>query len=228
MSETSEPVEYTLGADDTIEAANPAFWRFASANEATLTERDVLGTSLFRFIADTATAQVYRALHRCVRETGRPLVLPYRCDSPERLRGLEMVISPLADSRLLIRNLTRRIERRPGGRAVRLAHGRAAGGRRPYHPMLRFCSICNRGAVSRDGWMELHDLVSSEFERFAGEPIAAVTQPCSHCIGELVDRADSCLRGCREASGNAVDMHRRLARLSRELEHLRRRASVAG
>ena len=62
-----------------------------------------VGQSVFAYIQDATTAELYRRLFESVRRTGRSAVLPFRCDSPALRRFLEMEIRPSGLSGLQVR-----------------------------------------------------------------------------------------------------------------------------
>jgi hypothetical protein len=88
-------VVYHVDHNDKLVFINDEWSRFARDNEgeAFLPER-VLYKPLFDFITDASTRQLYsRALTRS--REGREMRFPFRCDSPDRRRQLEMHIKPL-------------------------------------------------------------------------------------------------------------------------------------
>jgi hypothetical protein len=52
----------------------------------------VIGFLLWDFICHPETKQLFHDLLKKVRETGRPVTFPYRCDSPDCRRFMELEI----------------------------------------------------------------------------------------------------------------------------------------
>lgn len=140
---------YTLDADDRITAFNGAWADFAVTNGAPSLPETVVGTHLWRHIADETTRHLYAILFRHARDRAREVRVPFRCDSPTQVREMELAITPVGERRLQM--------------TVRLLRHR----QRPYVPLLdvgvprtgdfvRMCGWCKRIAVD-ESWRELEE-----------------------------------------------------------------------
>lgn len=84
-------VSYRIDSTDAITDVNEGWDAFALANDGDLLlQPGILGTSLWRWIVDPTTREVYRSLLRRIREDAQPVRFRFRCDSPGRRRLLEM------------------------------------------------------------------------------------------------------------------------------------------
>lgn len=134
-------------AKDLIVSVDQAWVEFAQENwRPDFKPEWVLGRSLWDFIHGADTQAVYRLAIARARSQDRGLTLPFRCDSPDLRRFMEMTITSLGDGGLeygclLLREEVRApVPFRPCGPC---APGR----------VLKACSICLR--LERPSWTEL-------------------------------------------------------------------------
>lgn len=86
---------YLLNEENQIEWVGGGWDAFARQNGAPeLQGTAVLHRSIFSFISDPTTNQVYRALYRRVRE-GHLTSVPLRCDGPSIRREIRLDLQPL-------------------------------------------------------------------------------------------------------------------------------------
>ena len=86
-------MKYRIDADDRITRVNAAWLEFAQENEAgELTETNVVGQKIWRFIAGSVIRSLYRELFADLRREHQEVLLPFRCDSPETVRHMEMTL----------------------------------------------------------------------------------------------------------------------------------------
>lgn len=81
-----------LDASDIIRSYNQPWEQFAIENGAPQMPRRVLGQPIWRFMSGSTVTQVYQQLFSQVRMSGKPVTVPFRCDSPELKRYMEMTI----------------------------------------------------------------------------------------------------------------------------------------
>src|SRR5450631_2450126 len=93
-----EPVSYQIDGHDDIISVNSAWKAFARSNGAPHLAEQVVGRSLWEFVSDGTTRQVYRDLLVRVRG-GRTVTFSYRCDSPSLRRYMRMTMTPGAQWR---------------------------------------------------------------------------------------------------------------------------------
>lgn len=175
-----EPVRYHLDAHDRLIWVNPAWDRFASANQAgeALLGRAVLGRSLWEFITGPATEHLYRLLFARVRSTGEPVAFPFRCDAPATRRTLRMQIEllPAAGLRFTIQSLAETPRD-----AVPLLD--------PTVPrsgaLITMCSWCKRIAGSGGTWLEIEQAAETLQLFESSAPPAVTHSVCGACEQQL-------------------------------------------
>ena len=139
---------YSLDGEDRIVAVDGSWCRFAEENGAPDLARSALGRPLWQFIADEETRSLYRQLIGRVRSTNVELSLPFRCDSPELRRYMELKVAPGQErDSVTCRTTLTRVE----PRSARLL----------LDPQLRsgqqllICSMCRRVAITPERWVEI-------------------------------------------------------------------------
>ncbi len=138
---------YRIDVADRLVSVGPGFDEFAAANEAPgLSAARVLGRRLWSFISDAETVLLYEALVDGVRRTGRAARIPFRCDSPQRRRYMEMEIVPTGEQDIEFRSALLRLEEQ--------APLPLYDARRPRtDELLRVCGWCKR-VWSGGRWLE--------------------------------------------------------------------------
>lgn len=97
-------LSYRLDAADRLVDVDDTWDDFARANDAPeLVRTAVLGRRIWEFVVDESTRAVYELLFRRTRATGQTLRFPLRCDAPDRLRLLDVEITPAGGDSLVIR-----------------------------------------------------------------------------------------------------------------------------
>jgi hypothetical protein len=142
---------YELDENLNIVSIDAGWSDFARANGAPeLASAALLGRPLMSRIAGDSTAHLYETLFDKVRRTRRPIVLPFRCDSPTQRRFLELTIAP-GSRGLRVSSTLLRVESRL---RVSLLDPRKA----RSDEFLRMCSFCKQVKVEA-GWCEVEDAV---------------------------------------------------------------------
>ena len=170
---------YELDAELRIQAVDDAWSEFAAANESPeLVTPGPLGRHLFDYIQDATTVHLYRALFQRVRTTGKPIELPFRCDSAGLRRFLEMEICPGGSSGLVLQTRVLRLEPRAPSALLDRACPRSG-------DMVRMCSWC-KAVETRSGWCEVEQAVVA-LRLFEHELLPTVTHGiCPPCYGRVV------------------------------------------
>ena len=113
-----------------------------------------------------------------VRNQKLPLIIPFRCDSPDCRRFLEMEISCLRGDDIQFQSRVLRQEFRPAV-GVLEASGRKS------DQFLRICSWCKKIWVPTGQWEEIEEAVKS-LDLFASDQLPQLTHGiCDSCY-ELV------------------------------------------
>jgi hypothetical protein len=147
----SHSCSYELDDSLNIVSVDAGWSEFALANGAPELASDaLLGRPLMARIAGDSTVQLYEHLFDKVRRTGRPVVVPFRCDSPTLRRFLELTVEP-GSRGLRVSSTLLHTESRL---RVSLLDPRTPRSDEP----LRMCSFCKHVKVD-DDWREVEDAV---------------------------------------------------------------------
>lgn len=147
------PVEYEIDAGDALVSVNPA-WSSSAAtgNLPGLAGPSVIGKSLWQFVSDRATRQIYRIMLERVRATQRPVAFLFRCDTPELQRLLRMRIGPAPDG--VVRFEVHPVAERSRPPVPLLDPGAARS-----NTIIRMCSWCKRLPLPDGRWVEVEEAV---------------------------------------------------------------------
>lgn len=172
-----EVIRYEIDAHDRLVSVRDAWAAFASANGAPHLASGVLGRSLWDFVSDDSTRDVYRRLIAQAR-TGRVVTFRYRCDAPAMRRYLKMTIRLRAGDMVEFESLTLKTE-------PRAAPFLPAAAQPSSGALLRICSWCSRIAVEHD-WLEAEDAIDRL--RLFDTPVAATITHgmCAECIKRMI------------------------------------------
>ena len=152
-SEAPRQYVYHIDARDYITFVSSEWQAFARDNNAAhLAQRSPLGESLWQFIDDEATRDLYHVLFQRVRSQPRSITIPFRCDSPTLRRFMALMLSPLADDGIELCGSLLRCERR---RRVDILDSMV----RRSDQWLTVCSWCKRACVPEYGWMEIEEAI---------------------------------------------------------------------
>lgn len=148
-----EPIVYRLDSSDRLVYVNRAWCDFARANggEALMPEK-VIGRKFWDFIGGPSVRDVYQRLVETAR-AGRTLRFPYRCDSSDHRRQMEMIVEPLPDGAVQITSRLLEEQRRPPIPLFDSNFPRE-------QAMLRVCSWCHSIADATERWIPLETAVS--------------------------------------------------------------------
>lgn len=147
-----QSIRYVIDAEDRISFVNESWNSFAAANDgAGLKGADVLGQSLWDFIADAATRRLYQQIVTRVR-AGQLMRFTLRCDGPAYRRLLEMTISAEPNGAVSFETRSLSAEERKPVPLLARSTARST-------EVLRACAWCNRINVNSGSnlWMEVED-----------------------------------------------------------------------
>jgi hypothetical protein len=168
---------YQIDAAHIIRRVGGDWEAFARANNAVALAEGAVGTSLDDHITGDEVRHVYDLLYRRVRETGRPVSVPYRCDSPRVRRQLVLHISSLGGGSL--RFVSHILREEPHTQPILLIDATSP----RTGDMITMCAWCKKVRVADDRWLELEDAVASMglFNQVAFPMISHGI--CSDCYG---------------------------------------------
>ena len=147
---------YQVDADDRITNVSNAWLHFATENGVTSLGRDdVVGRRLWEFIGDLETRHLYGLIFERVRATQASRLIPFRCDSPDCRRFMELEIAAAPDGRLDLAGRLLRKEARSRVDLLDPSHERSG-------DLLSICGWCKRVETTVDDgeWCEVEDAVA--------------------------------------------------------------------
>ena len=180
---TEEPADkrvfiHTVGAEGNIAAVNDEWVEFASENGAPELGREaVVGRALWVFMEGRETRHISRLLLDKVSRSGKGLTIPYRCDSPELRRFMEMEIVPVENGTVEFRSRILKFEYRD---PVMLLDSQAA----RTDEFLTICSWCRRARIA-SMWIELDEAVK-KLDLFSSASLPQLTHGMCQDCSELV------------------------------------------
>ncbi len=170
---------YRVDDNDMIVFLNDGFRKFAVNNDAAPLA-DCVGRSLWDFIEDWDTKELYRLVLNRVRSGNIAVCFPFRCDAPDRRRFMEMEIEGVGDGLIEFRC---RVEREES----RTPLGPSSVQSRRADEFITMCSWCKRIRGDALNWLEVEDAVA-EFATFECDSPAKITHGiCSSCFEQVVD-----------------------------------------
>ncbi len=176
MSKESD-VRYVINANDEITFVGDSWNQFSAANDGDgLTGEQILGRSLWDFIADESTRQLYQQIVTRVRQ-GNLTQFTLRCDGPSCRRLLEMRISARPEGAVEFETRTLWSQDRTPVPLLALNTKRST-------ELLRICAWCNRINVGfgSDLWVEVEE-ATERLHLFERDRIPELTHGiCDDCM----------------------------------------------
>ena len=169
--------KYQIDGEDRIISANEDWFHFAEENGAGgLKPEHVLGRSLWGFISDRPTAQVYMMLTEGARQHRKPVVFPYRCDSPDRRRYMELRLSIWGERGVEFNSRILHEQERERVRLLEEREDRSS-------DYLVICSWCKKAKLPGARWLEVEEAVR-ELQLFHASRLPQLTHGMCHSCGE--------------------------------------------
>jgi len=173
---------YRVDDDFRITMVSDAWLAFARENNAPALTRDaVIGKRLRNFIAGFETWHLYDMIFNVARRTQKPVVVPFRCDSPVEHRYMELTISSFDEKQFELNSRIVRMEPTAYNPLldVDTTHGQ---------DWLTICSWCKRVKTGKDRWVESDQAVRDMF-LFARRDMPQLTHGmCPRCYATGLDQ----------------------------------------
>jgi hypothetical protein len=165
---------YRIDATDSLTYVSEEWVAFAQENDAPeLTPSRLVGVEIWTFIEGQAIRDFYQALFDRVRVTGTEFVVPFRCDSPDTIRQMELAMRPAQLGGVELEGRLLSIGSRDNVHLLNRYAPRA-------NPTIPICSFCRRIAVS-GRWLEASEAIS-RYGFFSGPTQPTLSeQICTSC-----------------------------------------------
>jgi len=170
---------WSIDAADKLVHVNDDWLAFAQENSAPqLTASLVLNQPIWRFIQGEEASYLYQQIFRRVQVGVSPVTFPFRCDSPDCRRFMEMKLSLLPDGGIeFISHLLREEWRDP---IDLLDASRDRSGE-----FITVCSWCKKIHMPERGWGEIEAAIAA-LDLFGHRPMPRLTHTiCDSCRGAL-------------------------------------------
>jgi len=181
MEEIETDCSYVIDQNDIIIQIGDSFVGFARKNgwHSDIEPEQVIGRSVFEFIAGTETQHLYRILFEAARRGKSIGPIPFRCDSPDKRRFLELRLEPMSGGYIEVRTKLLRVEEREP--VFALEQGKGDSDR-----LLRMCSMCKKVALADGRWLEIEEALRT-MRLFEGEALPQITHGlCEVCFDEVM------------------------------------------
>ncbi len=179
-------IVYKIDGTDTIVSVSENWCDFAYKNDwnGKILPDKVVGHKLWDFIQGFETKHLYKTIIDKVRSGKKINPIPFRCDSPEERRFLELEINYLPEVYLeFISRTIKTVPRNP----LKLLDNQAA----RSDEFIKICSLCKKINIPPEKWAEIEEwLVESQL--FYAETLPQLSHGlCSQCYETAMAEIDS-------------------------------------
>jgi hypothetical protein len=170
---------WTIDNADKIIQVNDEWLAFAQENLSPhLTAALVLDQSIWRFIYGQETIYLYKQIFGRVRAGISPLTFPFRCDSPDCRRFMEMKLSLLPGDTIQFISHILREEWRDPVDLLEASRDRTG-------EFLKICSWCKKIDIPGRGWGEVEAAIEA-LDLFGHHSLPRVTHTiCDSCYNTI-------------------------------------------
>jgi hypothetical protein len=179
---------YRIDRNDIVVSLDEYWEPFAQENDAPgLTRDSVLGQPLWKFVEGLETRHIYGLILDRVRASSTSATIPYRCDSPDRCRYMEMNISPLAEGGIQFTNRFLREEGRDPQAILDASADRS-------EEFLTLCSWCKKVKLPESEWVDA-DVAVERLRLFEALRLPKLTHGICLSCDEVVRKELEGMRG---------------------------------
>ena len=170
---------WTIDGADKIVHVNDAWLAFAAENTAPqLTAALVLDQPIWRFIQGQETSYLYQQIFHQVRTGKAPVTFPFRCDSPDCRRFMEMKLALLPGAAI---QFTAHILREEWREPIDLLDA----SRNRSGEFVTVCSWCKKINIPGQGWDEVEAAIAA-LDLFGHQSMPRMTHTiCDSCRSAL-------------------------------------------
>ncbi len=180
-------IRYTIDAHDVIKAVSDSWYPFAVDNEGNqLSNTDVIGRSLWDFIKDSPTREIYRKMIARVRQ-GRRTQFTLRCDGPTERRLLSMTVTRQLLDEIEFETKVLKLEHRDAVPLLMNEVPRSTA-------LVRICAWCNLVDVGDDTtseWVEV-EVAMERLRLFERDQMPKLSHGiCDACLVKMMQEVES-------------------------------------
>jgi hypothetical protein len=140
----------------------------------------IVGDPLWKYIQGKETRHVYSELFSRVRKGLQVKSIPFRCDSPDERRFLQLDLVYLSDGCIEVRSKIIRKEKREHLDLIDINVPRSG------ERFVTICSMCKKLAVSEDNWLEIEEALA-HLRIFEKEEMPGLTHGfCEDCYQDTM------------------------------------------
>ena len=145
---------YRIDLDDRISFVNDDWIAFGIENGMNeLSIKGVIGKSLWDYITDPTIKHLYENLFNTIRAKKNRPKIPYRCDSPNCRRFMQMELLPFEDGTIQIVNeISKQEFRSPVGLLDQFVER--------SNDSLAICSVCKKVRLRENTWYEIEESIA--------------------------------------------------------------------
>lgn len=153
---------------------------FAEENEGSGMRDAVIGTWLWQHLAGLEVKHLYRSLLDRIRESGREVRIPFRCDAPGLVRDMVLEVTPLEGGFVRFSSWIDSERSRSNVRILEV------GREEDPDRFARMCAWCKNIDIGKDDWRELEEGLA-EAGLMNLDPVPRITHAvCSTCQNLLL------------------------------------------
>ncbi|GJQ60701.1 MAG: hypothetical protein D8M57_15880 [Candidatus Scalindua sp. AMX11] len=146
-----KPIEYRIDSRSIITFVSKNWSEFARENGANnLTDENTIGKRLKEFIAGNETYELYINIIDKVKNTGKEVVFPFRCDSPDCRRFMHMTVAPYTINEIQFKSVMVKKELREVQSLLSLETDRS-------DEFLTICSWYKKIKITDKLWQEIEE-----------------------------------------------------------------------
>lgn len=180
MVGTALPVVYRINAADIIEDVNDAWGRFALENSAPLLATEVIGKSIWDYIAGPEVRHIYASVFERVRKLQCQLSFPFRCDSPTLYRAMRLSVSPVSGGKIEFCSILETIRAQPRTLDILQLRSKSS-----PSSAIQMCSWCKAIAFGPE-WKPIEQAIE-ELSMFTRESMPGIVHAlCGSCREEYL------------------------------------------
>lgn len=174
---------YQIDSDDKIVVVNDDWLSFASENVCNLSQDSVVNKLLWDFIVDMETQHLYKIMLEKVRSNRARLKVPFRCDSPDCRRFMELEVFSLCENLVEFRCRIVKLECRTSVSLLNVTIDRS-------NEFVKMCGWCKKICVSESKWLEVEEAIP-QLNLFEAMKLPRLTHgicpSCKENINQLLD-----------------------------------------